>query len=66
LGSGGIAPRILFTSALDGSEWSASRPAHFTPRERAPGGRWVGPRVVFDAVAKRKLPDPAGNRTLEP
>jgi len=25
------------TSALDGGEWSASRPDHFTPRERAPG-----------------------------
>jgi len=28
LGSGGIAPQ---TSALDGSEWSASRPGLFTP-----------------------------------
>jgi hypothetical protein len=26
------------TSALDGGEWSASRPGRFTPRERAPGG----------------------------
>jgi hypothetical protein len=25
------------TSALDGGEWSASRPGRFTPRERAPG-----------------------------
>jgi hypothetical protein len=25
------------TSALDGGEWSASRPNRFTPRERAPG-----------------------------
>jgi hypothetical protein len=24
------------TSALDGGEWSASRPGRFTPRERAP------------------------------
>jgi hypothetical protein len=24
------------TSALDGGEWSVSRPDHFTPRERAP------------------------------
>jgi hypothetical protein len=30
-GSGGIAPRTL-TSALDGGEWSASRPGSFTPR----------------------------------
>jgi hypothetical protein len=36
-GSGGIAPRYSLTSALDGSEWSASHSGHFTPRERAPG-----------------------------
>jgi hypothetical protein len=48
------------TSALDGGEWSASRPSRFTPRERAPGthwiGDWVGPRTVLDAVVKRKVP----------
>jgi hypothetical protein len=47
-------------SALDGSEWSASRPGRFTPRERAPGthwiGGWVGPRAVLDAAVKRKVP----------
>jgi hypothetical protein len=32
-GSGGIAARILI-SALDGGEWSASRPSRFIPRER--------------------------------
>jgi hypothetical protein len=41
-------------SALDGGEWSASRPVRFTFRERAPGthwiGGWVGPRAVLDAV----------------
>jgi hypothetical protein len=50
------------TSALDGSEWSASRTGRFTPRERAPGahsiGGWVGPRAVLDAVVKRKIPGP--------
>jgi hypothetical protein len=30
------------TSALDGGEWSASRPGHFTPTERAPGTHWIG------------------------
>jgi len=30
------------TSALDGGEWSASRPVRFTPRERAPGTHWIG------------------------
>jgi hypothetical protein len=49
------------TSALDGGEWSASRPGRFTPTERAPGthwiGGWVGPRAVLDAVT-RKIPSP--------
>jgi hypothetical protein len=46
------------TSALDGGEWSASRPGRFTPRERAPGthwiGDWVGPRAGLDVVVKKK------------
>jgi len=33
-GSGGTAQAFL-NSALDGGEWSASHPNHFTPRERA-------------------------------
>jgi hypothetical protein len=60
-GSRGIAPHTL-TSALDGGEWSISRPGRFTPRERDPGthwiGGWLGPRVVLDAVVKRKIPSP--------
>jgi hypothetical protein len=51
-GSGGIAPPLL-TSALDGGEWSASRPGRFIPGERPPGthqvGGWVGPRAGLDA-----------------
>jgi hypothetical protein len=31
-----------FTSALDGGEWSASRPGRFTARERAAGTLWLG------------------------
>jgi hypothetical protein len=50
------------TSALDGGEWSASRPGRFTPREITSGthwiGCWVGPRIVLDAVVKRKIPSP--------
>jgi hypothetical protein len=56
-GSGSIAPRILLTSALDGGEWSVSRPGHFTTRERAPGthriGGCVGPRAGLEAVMNR-------------
>jgi hypothetical protein len=50
------------TSAQGGSEWSASRSGHFTPREIAPDtlwiGGWVGPRDVLDTVVKRKIPSP--------
>jgi hypothetical protein len=50
------------TSALDGGEWSASRPSRFTPKETAPGthwiGGWVGPRAVLNSVVKRKIPSP--------
>jgi hypothetical protein len=50
----------FLTSALDGGEWSASRPGLFTSRERTPGtrwiGGWVGPRAGLDAVVKRKIP----------
>jgi hypothetical protein len=59
--SGGKLHSFL-TSALDGGEWSASRPGCITPRERAPGthwiGGWVGPRAVLDAVVKTKIPSP--------
>jgi hypothetical protein len=48
-------------SALDGGEWSDSRPGRFIPRERAPGTHWIGgwvdPRTVLDA-AKRKISSP--------
>jgi hypothetical protein len=48
------------TSALDGGDWSASRPGRFTPRERASGTHWirgwVGPRAVLDTVVKREIP----------
>jgi len=43
--SGGIAPRIL-NSALDGGEWSASRPGRFTLRARASATHSIGGWVV--------------------
>jgi len=50
------------TSALDGSEWPASRLGRLTPRKRAPStrriGGWVGPRAGLEAVVKRKIPSP--------
>jgi hypothetical protein len=48
------------TSALDGGEWSASRPGRaFPPGERTPGthctGGWVGPRAGLDTEARGKI-----------
>jgi hypothetical protein len=45
------------TSALDGGEWSVSRPGRFTTRERDPSTHWVG----LDAVENRNVLVPAGN-----
>jgi hypothetical protein len=49
----------FLTSALDGGEWSGSRPCCFTPGERAPGTHWIGgwvdPRAGLDDVEKRKF-----------
>jgi hypothetical protein len=46
------------TSALGGSEWSASRPGSFTPRETPSSTHWirgwVGTRAGLDAVVKEK------------
>jgi hypothetical protein len=45
------------TSALVGGEWSASRPARFTPRERGPGTHWIGgwvdPRACLDVEERQ-------------
>jgi len=49
-------------------EWSASRPARFTPRKRDLGTHWIGSRVgsraVLGAAVKRKIPSP--RRELNP
>jgi hypothetical protein len=61
---------MFLTLALDGGEWSASHPGRFIPREGAPGtqwtGGWVGTGDGLGAVVKRKIPNPAGNQTLQP
>jgi hypothetical protein len=55
------------TSALDGGEWSASRPDSFNPREWIPDTHWIGgwmsPRAGLDTVVKKKFPAPTGTRT---
>jgi hypothetical protein len=54
-----VAPPVL-TSALDGSELSASLPDRFTPSIHR-FGVWMGPKVGLDAVEKRKIePGPFG------
>jgi hypothetical protein len=49
----------LITFAVDGDEWSASRPCRYTPGDIAPGthfiGGWVCPRVGQEAVVKSKI-----------
>jgi hypothetical protein len=47
----------LLTSALDGGEWSASRPGERTPGTHCTGG-WVGSRASLDTVAKGKIHSP--------
>jgi hypothetical protein len=58
---------IFLTSALVGSEWLASRPGRFTPKERAPGTHWIGdwvdPRTGVDV---EKILDPTGTRNQIP
>jgi hypothetical protein len=48
--------QAFFTSALDGGQWSVSRPGSFKPRERAPGTHraegWVSLRASPDVVEK--------------
>jgi len=56
-------------TALDGSEWSVSRPGRSTHRERDPGtrwkGGWVGPKAGSNVVVKRKFLAPAGTRNVK-
>jgi hypothetical protein len=43
------------TSALDGGEWSASRPGRALTPGKGPLIPWVGPRFGLDAEARRKI-----------
>jgi len=53
---------------LEGGEWSAPCPGHFTPKGRYSGthwlGNWVGPRPGWGAVVKSPIIVPARNWTL--
>jgi hypothetical protein len=53
----------FLTSALDGGEWSVSRPGRFTPEELWLTGGWVGPRDDLHVVDKRKTLVPDKNLT---
>jgi hypothetical protein len=69
-GRGYIAPYSFLTSALDGGEWSASRPGHaFTPGEKTPGthwtGGWVGPRAGLDTEDRGKILCPRRESNLD-
>jgi len=50
----------FLTLALDRSEYSASHPDHFIPKERAPGTYqregWVGLRAGLDMMGKERKP----------
>jgi hypothetical protein len=56
-----MAPPLL-TSALDGGEWSASRPGRFIHRDRAPVVHWIevslGPIAGLGFKEKRKVLTP--------
>jgi hypothetical protein len=62
LGGEEINSYLFLTSALDGGEWSAWRPAAIYPRDRTPGthctGGWVGPRAGLDTEARWKILSP--------
>jgi len=53
-----VCVHAFLTLALDGGEWSASRPGRFILRGKTPGthciGDWVDPGAGLDAMAKRK------------
>jgi hypothetical protein len=63
--SGGVAPSLL-TLALDGGEWSASRPCRFAPSKTAPGAHFIGDGVGAALDAVEKSPVPAVSRTPNP
>jgi hypothetical protein len=68
-GNRGISSQKL-DFAVDGDEWSDSRPGRFVVRVRALGihctGHCMSARTAVNAAEKRKISAPACNRTLIP
>jgi hypothetical protein len=64
-GSGGIGPGI-FDRGTDGGKWSASRPSHLTPHERAHGACWIGGQVGRRASVEKNVLPSVGNQILIP
>jgi hypothetical protein len=62
--------QIFFTSAVDGGEWSASRPGRFTPKERTPpytfDRRLGGPHSRYGRRREEKILDLTGTRNPTP
>jgi hypothetical protein len=61
----------LLTSALDGGEWSESRPDCVCPWEKTSGthctGGWVGPRAGLHTEVSEKIPCPCrGSNPVRP
>jgi hypothetical protein len=55
-------------SAVDGDEWSASRPGRFTPKERDPGFHWIMEEItviVESKVSKPLTPKTDSRNSLE-
>ena len=48
---------------LGTTPWWPSRPVRLTPGDGGPSVRWTDPRVGINAVYKRNITAPAGNRT---
>jgi hypothetical protein len=58
---------IFLTLVLAAGEWLASRPGHFTHRERAPGAHWIGrlggPQSWSGRHGEEKILYPAGTNS---
>lgn len=62
----GVQRLSYLTSALDESEWSASRYGRFTSREVTPGVHWMGGRVgrrnivdIYEKLRQSSSPRPS-------